>query len=407
MSEISTSSMAENTPVTSSLTKDGTIEADATGGPLSFDELDEVLKSPKKAKAEKKESDVTSEPQKKSKDITSDTDKNKIPKEKASKEKASKEEDEESEESEVPPKPPRKTIKAKFQDNEYDLDEEAIVPVKINGKEELVPIKDILSNYSGKVAWDKKFSEVDQTRKAIAAQKLKVRKISDLIEQAWQETDPNMKMFKMSQIAGIDPVQFREDFLKENISMLEKYYSMTEDERKADALAYESQIHKMRADTLEKSIKEKQDLESLSSKVNELRERHQVSEQEFVHKYDQLEQMVQNGYLDGKMITPEFIMESIKVDRLIDSAAKKLETLGLGWSPQEKAQKLEKLVTNAHQLGMKPEDMAEMVDELWGVSRARNKIAQKKKENSEFLSGKKDVPQAMKPQESPLFFEEI
>jgi hypothetical protein len=331
--------MAENTPVTSSLTKDGTIEADATGGPLSFDELGEVLKAPKKAKAEKKETDVTSEPQKKSKDLTSDADKSKIPKEKASKEKASKEEDEESEESEVPPKPPRKTIKAKFQDNEYDLDEEAIVPVKINGKEELVPIKDILGNYSGKVAWDKKFSEVDQTRKAVAAQELKVREISDLIKQAWQETDPNMKMFKMSQIAGIDPVQFRENFLKENISMLEKYYSMTEDERKADALAYESQIHKMRADTLEKSIKEKQDLESLSSKVNELRERHQVSEQEFVHKYDQLEQMVQNGYLDGKLITPEFIMESIKVDRLRDSAAKKLETLGLGWSPQEKAQK--------------------------------------------------------------------
>jgi hypothetical protein len=56
---------------------------------------------------------------------------------------------------------------------------------------------------------------------------------------------------------------------------------------------------------------------------------------------------------------------------------------------KKKLKKLEKLVTNAHQLGMKPEDMAEMVDELWGVSRARNKIAQKKKRIVNSFQGRK------------------
>ena len=56
---------------------------------------------------------------------------------------------------------------------------------------------------------------------------------------------------------------------------------------------------------------------------------------------------------------------------------------------------------------MKPEDMAEMVDELWGATKARNKIEQKKKENSEFLSGKKEVQQAKSQVDSPIFFDDF
>lgn len=398
----------ENVPVTSTLTKQGTIEADATGGPLSFDELEELTINSKNAKAKKEPKESKDESKaEKSKDLTSDTDKGKKPEAKADKKESKPEPKEEGKEGDTDLKALRKTIKAKLADSEFELDEEAAIPVKINGKEEMVQIKDLMGNYSGKVAWDKKFSEVDQTRKSVAAQELKLREMADLVKSVYEEQDPNIKMFRMSQLAGIDPVQFREKFFNENISLLEKYYSMTEDERKADALAYEANVHKMRADTLERSIKEKQDYESLSSKVAQLRASHGVSEPEFVSKYDQLEQMVQNGQIDGKLVTPEYIMDSIKVDRLWSSAAEKLESLDLGWNQQEKAQKLSKLVQNAHQLGMNPQDMADMVDELWGVSKARNKIEQKKKENSEFLSGKKDVQQVRTPQAEPLFFDEI
>ncbi len=404
MSEVE--SVNPNVNVTSNLTKNGTIEADSTGGPLSFDELEEVTMKAKKAKAEKKESKEDA-PKEKSKDLTSDTDKGKKAEAKGEKKAEKSEDKEESKEGDTDLKALRKTIKAKYADNELELDEEAVVPVKINGKEELVQIKDLLGNYSGKVAWDKKFSELDQNRKTISAKELKLKEMEDLVKQVYEEQDPNIKMFKMSQLAGIDPVQFREKFFNENISLLEKYYSMTEDERKADALAYEANVHKMRADTLEKSIKEKQDFESLSSKVAQLRASHSVSEPEFVAKYDQLEQMVQNGHLDGKVVTPEYIIETIKVDRLYNAAAEKLETLELGWNQQEKFQKLQKLVMNANQLGMKPEDMAEMVDELWGVSKARSKIEQKKKENQEFLSGKKEVQQVKSSSPDVWSFDQI
>jgi len=57
MSEVE--SINPNTPVTSNLTKEGTIEADATGGPISFDELEQITKEAKTKKSEKKKSSLS------------------------------------------------------------------------------------------------------------------------------------------------------------------------------------------------------------------------------------------------------------------------------------------------------------------------------------------------------------
>lgn len=405
MSEVD--SINPNTPVTSNLTKQGTIEADATGGPLSFDELEEVTKAEKRAKAEKKD-----EPKDKSKDLTSDTDKGKkAPQEKSEKAEGKKasEKSEKAEGSEEAPTPAevRKLIKAKYQDSEYDLDEETLVPVKINGKEELVQIKDIVGNYSGKVAWDKKFSELDQIRKSNSTKEMKLKEIEDMVKAVYQEQDPNMKMYRMSMLAGIDPVEFRDKFFNENISLLEKWYGMTEDERRADALSYEANVHKHRADTLEKGIKEKQDFESLQTKVAGLRERHKVSEREFVEIYDHLDSFVKSGQMDPRDLTAEKVIQTAQEARIFNAANTALEKLDLGWDQQTKLQKLSKMTDIAVANGFKPEEMAEMVDELWGVKKAQRKIQEKKKQNEEFLSGKKPVTQTASKTAEPVFFDQM
>ena len=97
-------------------------------------------------------------------------------------------------------------IKAKYEDSELDIDEESLVPVKINGQDQMVPIKELLTNYSGKVAWDKKFSELDQNRRSLSAKELKIREISDTIRSVYEEQDPTVKMYKMAQLAGVDTV---------------------------------------------------------------------------------------------------------------------------------------------------------------------------------------------------------
>jgi len=49
-----------------------------------------------------------------------------------------------------------------------ELQEDAVVEWKVDGKATPVPLKELLTNYSGKVAWEKRFNEVAEQRKQFA-----------------------------------------------------------------------------------------------------------------------------------------------------------------------------------------------------------------------------------------------
>ncbi|KHD88847.1 MAG: hypothetical protein OM95_06945 [Bdellovibrio sp. ArHS] len=387
----------------------GRIEIESGGGPLTFDELEQVLGDKKrgKSKDDKPKQD-------KSQDLTSDSDKGKTAKSDAKEKPEPKaKESKDSEKSDAEEKPARKTVKAKFQDTDLELDDETLIPVTVNGKEEMWTLKELRADKSGKVAWDKQFTELSKSKKEIGTKELKLQEISNKIRDAFEEPDSDMKMFKMAQIAGVDPIQFRQKFLNDNISLLEKFYAMSEDERKADALAYEAKIQKHRADTLEESSKQEQAHRALSAKIDSLRASHQVSEEEFASRYEQIEayeRQMAAKYSDYKpaQITPERIIETIEKDRLWNATEERIKTLSLGWNEETKRKNLLNMVDKAYTLGFKPNEMAEMVDELWGSKRTQRTIEAKQKQKDEFLHGKKDVPKVGGNSESePLFFDEI
>lgn len=403
MSEVE--SINPNVNVTNNADSNGKIELNSGSGPLTFDELDEVTKTAKRAKAEKKEKGDDEDKSKHTKDLTSDTDKGK----KAEKPEPKKESKpkEEGEEPKAEEKPPRKTIKAKLADSELDLDEEALVPVKINGKDEMVPVKELLGNYSGKVAWDKRFTELSKSEKAQKMNEMKLRQAAEQVKSIMSEQDPDLRMWKLAQIAGVDPVEYRQKFFNDNISMLEKWYNMSDDERKADALAYESKIYKQKADTLEAQQKEEQATKALRQKLDTLRASHQVSEDEFVSHYDQINQMVASGQLDKSHLSPEKIIETIEKDRLWNAAEQEINKLDLGWTEQARNENLYKFVENAHKLGLKPQEMAEMVSEIWGDKKTQKLIKEKLEQKEEFTHGKKPVEQAKPKSNEVLFFDDI
>jgi hypothetical protein len=73
----------------------------------------------------------------------------------------------------VPPAPPVKTLKFKSGDTLLDVPEAAMVTVKVDGKSVEVPITELMTNYSGKTAWDKRFSELTNERRSFAAERHK------------------------------------------------------------------------------------------------------------------------------------------------------------------------------------------------------------------------------------------
>ncbi len=408
MSEATTSAtgMPENSNVTEQLTDEkGKANLQAGETALTFDELDELTlkKASKKDDKPEKSKDLTSDDKKGKTPKTEDEPKNEDKKDEKKAEKA----DEDQKKADKAEKELRKTIKAKLKDAELDIDEEAMVPVKVNGETQYWTMKELLAQQSGKVAYDKKFTELDQMRKSTEGLSKKLQSANEMIRSAFEEQDPFLKMYKMSQIAGVDPVQFREQFFNDNIKLLEKYYTMTDDERKADAKEYEARIHKHRADTLEQTIKAQQSQRELAAKIDQVRASHQISEQEFFDKFEYFNQQVNEGKMKPEVLSPEYIAETVLVDRIWTPAAEKLDSLKLGLNPEQREKVLIDVVTSAMKLGIKPDDVPEIIDEVYGTGKARRKVTEKKKEAEEFVSGRKEVPNTNAKASQPLFFDEI
>ncbi len=397
---------------TTDTTVDGKLELNSASGPVSFDELDQITAKAKREKTSKpKEEKVVKDDKPESKneksiDLSSDTDKGKSKESKDGKEKSADKEpgqDQKADEAKL-----RKLIKAKFQDKEIELDDETLFPITVNGQEEMWTLKELRADKAGKTAWDKQFTELSKQKKAQATNELRLRQAADSVKSIFTEPDHDMRMYKLAQLAGVDPVQYRQNYLNENINVLEKYYSMTEDERKADALAYENKFNKHRADTLEGSIKQEHAQRELSAKLEKLRASHQVSEDEFVSQYDQIQQMIQSGDFDkSTKVTPEYVIETIQKDRLWNAIDTSLKPLNLPWNTEQRGQKILNLVEDAFKLGFKPEEMPDMVSQIWGQANAQKKVQQVQTERQEFLSGKKAVAQVKSSSESPTFFDDL
>lgn len=372
-----------------------TAPVEANGGDaVTFDELD-VLTSkkaePKTKKAEPKEEKL--------KDLTSDDQKGK---------KESKpEKDGEDEEEKPKAKEKGKEKEPELEKSGDDEEDSKPIKVKVNGKEESVTLKDLKANYSGKVAWDKKFTELDKQNKEIRANNERLEKAAFKIKETFQEQDPQIRMFRMAELAGVDPVEFFQKMTDDNIKHLEKWQSMSDDERRAEMLEYEKSYYKHQLETQNKASKAKQDQESLVAQIAQLRATHELSEDEFSKTYNDVKAAVKDGKIKPEQLTPEFVVEVAQKERLFDSISNSMKTLKLDLSPQQMNEKIFQLTQDAFLNGLKPSDMVELVDQVYGVKRARQVVKEKTEARNEFLTGKKPVSSYKEPKDSPLFFDDL
>lgn len=394
MSEATTS-----TQVTASV---GTL--DQTGGPKSisggeaatFDDLDfSTSKALKAAKKDAKAQDEDDAPKKKDekkslvvepKDVKQDANETDEPREKSAK----KSDDKESKTEEKTKKELAKEIrklKLKAGDKEIDVDEIATIRHKVDGSDVDVTMKDLLSNYSGKVAWDKRFSELDTDRKGWKSERETFEsKIKSIMEAA----DPEERFYKMAEISGQDPLAIRRKFLEENMSFLEKYHSMTEDERKQEDLAFENKYLKQKALDAQKQTELMNATRSLETKVKSLSQKYGFVDGEMTQMYQTLTALAEQGKLpEGIQITPEFAAEAIMKDRYWAEAEKKLSEIGIEWPSQVKTQNFTKLVNLMFDQGMSPKETASLVDSIWGSEMAKQVIDEKTKQVEEFKTGKR------------------
>lgn len=398
------------------------IEVNGGDGPVTFDELEaietqskaakkaekdevketvkETVKAMDKKKEKSEEKDQKEEEDSEEDDEKKDSSKKADDKKETDKKDAGKKEDK----SKVEKPAEKKTIKAKLGDKDLELDPETVLTIKGHGgKDESLTLKDLQNHYNGKVHWEKRFGELSQKEREFHS---KFETVNQRIKDIFSEEDPEMRLFKMAELAGKDPVEVRRNFLNENIKLLEKYYAMSDDERKADELAYENKILKRSQESRQKEDARRQAESALQAKITELGKTHQIPDENFWARFDELKSAKEAGKFQGK-ITPELVAETIQKDRLWNSAAEILDQSDS--MPIEKRNSaLLDLVETSYLQGLGPKEVREIAEEMWGQSKKSAVIQEKVEEQEELRTGKKGTKKAeYSPDNEVTFFGDL
>ena len=213
----------------------GSVDA-GSGGDISFDSLEGAGVAPnpsstklttKSSKQEREEEEAASKGNSKE---ASTEDETKAPKKEASEE--VKTEESKTEET-------AKSLKLKVgpRGKEIELDLDTKIPHKVDGIDTEVSLKDLRDNYSGKVAWDKRFTELDTRDKAYLKDKADTEEtITNILKPIYQQSDAVGSILEMVKIAKIDPAPVFEALKKQLIGDLDTFVNMTDQERETHFL---------------------------------------------------------------------------------------------------------------------------------------------------------------------------
>lgn len=196
-----------------------------------------------------------------------------------------------------------KKLTAKFGDSDLEIPADALIPHKVDGEETQVPLQELLNNYSGKVAWDKRFQELDTERKAYKSEKeLVERYVTDFAKLA-EGDDKMAAMEYLAQFAGIDPIQFRRQLRQQVLDKYGNYEQMSEVERKALDQEEELAYHKRQLESEKANKAEQQSRAELESQILSIQKTHDISDDDLMAAYKELEEHVENE----SEVTPELL----------------------------------------------------------------------------------------------------
>ena len=207
-----------------------------------------------------------------------------------------------------------KKLQAKFGDDSLEIPAEALIPHKVDGEEVEVPLQELLNNYSGKQAWDKRFSELDKERKSYNQEKEVVERYVNEFAELAKKDDKMAAMEYLAEFAGIDPIEFRRQLRSQVLEKYGNYQEMSEIERKALDQEEELGYHKRLKESEEQTRVQQEAVQELENKLLAIQETHGLTEDNLTEAFQELTE--EGGSFEGRPneVTPE-ILEKYVVNR--------------------------------------------------------------------------------------------
>lgn len=379
-----------------------TVVHKAGDGPVSFDELERMHASTERkpaAKAKEKEPSEEKRKESKGKGEPSDA--------KEEWQKESKEDDDVLTKDVKDGKPLEnkaeavKTIKVKSGEDEVELRSDSMVPVKVGGKTEMVPLQEALNGYSGQAHLSREFATFKKERETFEAERVDLdTAVSTAHDFLVNRKDLRGFIEYVSDAMGVDGDKLYADTVADFRKVQEEWSSLSPEERRQKELEQENQYWKQRHDQSRQAEAKKREGQALESKVLGVMQKYGITEKaQFVARYDEL---VKTGAYQAEQITPELVGEYHKGIQTAEKIGTLIAEVAPGLDGKDEA--TTKLVRLALQNDATDEEIREVVTQMYGNQAERKlskKIAKMETKARAEHGGKRD------PQKSPMFFDDL
>lgn len=243
----------------------------------------------------------------------------KEPKKKEEEEEESEEEESEEEETEEQEEKPdakvdAKKLRLKIGDEYHSVESNATVKVKIDGKNTEVPMQELINNYSGKVAYDKKFTEVGELKKQNIQREQQLRTRETQIDSLLAPIVATMKdplkdptealIFLADKLdkTGDLSATLEKRMLEANLERLVELSSMSEAEQ--EAYFIKKQNERLLKSNEKRKLEEAEitKTNNLRSHVDKIREAYGVTVDQYSEAFDELKSLIPDSSLTHEQI---------------------------------------------------------------------------------------------------------
>lgn len=287
-----------------------------------------------------------------------------------------------------------KKILARLGEENQEISPDLTFKHKVDGQEIDVNIQELLNNFSGKQAWDKRFQNLDAERKAFLSERKMIEDYVSEFSNKIKNNDALGAMEYLAQFAGVNPLEFRKSVRESLEPQIKKFIEMDEGQRKLFNQSEELDfLRRQRESDIQKQTQE-QSRRQLEGQVSEFQKTRGLNEEALVQLHDDIKKTYDGEItleLMGNVLDAE--ARFVRADSILDTVDKSLKEVN------ENIDMIVKVIKEYPEFS--DEDLVDIVKETFAnplkqASKAVSKKAQQGKQES------KDKPVATSTAQSKM-----
>ena len=289
----------------------------------------------------------------------------------------------------------KEEVEEEKEPEEKGINDDAEIEVKVDGKVEKVSLKELKNNYAGKVAYDKKFTELDKERQAYKSEVQEVNGYVNKFGEIARSGDMIGALQYLGEFAQIPPYMVKEQLLQQALPELLKRQDMAPHEVQQEILKNQQEYLNKQQESVNEKTQQEQAYKELRAEISSLREAHKIEDDA---EWDSALQTLAESVEDQSTINPKMIAEAVLEGRRVDTAIDVLTEFGL----QDEEESVEYL---ANLQSTNPEFTSEQLKEVVKLA-LQQEEAQKKVQEVAAKAKKQKVAKKAAPKKKETASEE-